>query len=123
MFLLVGQAELAWQPVNPAVPCTELLNKGIFTTWRKGKIIKTHMNAQSGHTQPDHTSPDCKGFKDMSIKVFRGHGKAETGMKERQAPENLMVIVLHADASPDGDGNGKLEAGPTSTFLSLEGTH
>lgn len=67
--------------------------------------------------------PDCKGDKDRSIKVFRRHGKAETGMKERQAPENLMVMVLHADASPDGDGNGKLEAGPTSTFLSLEGTH
>lgn len=101
----------------------ELLNKGIFTIWRKGKIIKTHRKAQSGHTQPDHTSPDCKGFKDMSNKVFRGHGKAERGMKERQAPENLMVMVLHADASPDGDGNGKLEAAPTSTFLSLEGTH
>lgn len=57
----------------------------------------------------------------MSIKVFREHGKAETGMKERQAPENLMVMVLHDDASPDGDGNGKLEAGPASTFLSLLG--
>lgn len=39
--LLVGQAELelAWLPVNPTVTCLspELLNKGIFTIWRKKK--------------------------------------------------------------------------------------
>lgn len=79
------------------------------------------MDAQSGHTLPDHTSPDCQRFKEMSIKLFRGHDKAETGMKERQAPENLMVMVLHGGASSGGDGNGKLEAGPASTFLSLSG--
>lgn len=87
----------------------------------EGKKPNKPMNSKSHHTQPDHTSTDCQGFKDMSIKVFRGHGKAETGMKERQAPENLMVMMLLGAASAGGDGNGKLEAGPASTFLSLWG--
>lgn len=85
------------------------------------KIIKNPMNAESGHSQPDHTSPGCQGFKDMSIKVFRGHGKAEAGMRERQAPEKLMVMVLHDGASADGDGKGTVQAGPDSAFLSLLG--
>lgn len=55
----------------------------------------------------------------MSIKVLRGHGKAETGMRERQAPEKLMVMVLHDGASADGDGDGTVETGPGSAFLSL----
>lgn len=59
------------------------------------KIIKPPVSVQSGHTQPELTSPDCQGFKDMSLRVFRGHGKAKTVTKEGQAAEHPTVMMVH----------------------------
>lgn len=65
------------------------------------------MNVQSGHTWPDRTSPERQGFKETSTKVFIGHGKAETVMKEGQAAKNLTVMMLRS---------GEQEAGGWTSF-------
>lgn len=54
------------------------------------------MNVQSDQTWPDRTSADYQDFKEMCIKVFRGHGKAETVRKEGQVAKNLVVMMLHS---------------------------
>lgn len=82
----------------------ELLNKDIFSSWRKKKSNKkTPMTVQSDHTWPDRTSPDYQGFKKMSIKVFRGHGKAERARKEGQVAKNLVVMMLRSGEQEAGD--------------------
>lgn len=82
----------------------ELLNKDLFTSWRKKKSNKkTPMNVQSDHTWPDRTSPDYQDFKEMSIKAFRGHGKAETVRKEGQVAKNLVVMMLRSGEQEAGD--------------------
>lgn len=65
------------------------------------------MNVQSGHTQPDRTSPDRQSFKEMCVEVFRGHGEAETVRKEGQAAEKLTVMMLRS---------GEREAGGRAGF-------
>lgn len=48
----------------------------------------------------------ARASKEMSTKVFRGHGEAETVMKEGQAAENLMVMMLHSGEREAGAWTG-----------------